>query len=116
MAFDNAEAEFEKSGQSDVAYLTRQALPATKFPHFFRCERDIQETLSMDCLKDILELVEVRADEVLLDNKNGAGLADFLWSIHGNCIQASLRSWAKTFERGRAMMTHEDDPGSDLST
>ena len=50
----------------------------------------IRETLSEDCLKDVLELVEVRADEVLVDNESGAGLADFLWSIHGNCLQVSL--------------------------
>ena len=115
MAFDNAAAEFEKIGQSDMAFLTREALPAVKLPHFFRCESDIQGTLSMDCLKDILELVEVRADEVLVDNKDGAGLADFLWSIHGNCIQSSLRTWAKTYEDRRALMTQDDDPGSELS-
>ena len=97
MAFDNAAAEFEKNRQSDMASKTRDALAATKFPHFFRCEKDIQETLTMDCLKDILKLVEVRADEVLLDNKNGAGLADFLWSIFGHSIQASLRAWAKAY-------------------
>ena len=96
MAFDNAAAEFEKNGQPVMAERTREALIVTKLPHFFRCEKDIRETLSLDCFKDVLELVEVRADEVLVDNKSGEGLADFLWSIHGNCIQASLRAWAKS--------------------
>ena len=108
MAFDNAAAEFEKIGQSDMAFLTREALAATKFPQFFRCERDIRETLRD--VKDVLDLVEVHADEVLVDNKNGAGLADFFWSIHGNCIKASLRSWAKTLKDDRI----SNQPGSEL--
>ena len=99
MAFDNAAGEFEKIGQSHMAFRTREALAATKFPQFFRCERDIRETLRD--VKDVLDLVEVHADEVLVDNKNGAGLADFFWSIHGNCIKASLRSWAKTLKDDR---------------
>ena len=44
LAFDHAAAEFEKNGQSDLAVKTREALIATKFPHFFRRERDIRET------------------------------------------------------------------------
>ena len=102
MAFDNAVAEFEKNGKSDMAAMTREALIQTKFPHFFRRVRDIRETLSKDCIKDMLDLVEVRADEVLVDNKDGAGVADFLWSIHGNCILASLKTWVETLKEGKS--------------
>ena len=102
MAFDNAVAEFEKNGKSDMAAMTREALIQTKFPHFFRRERDIRETLSKDCIKDMLDLVEVRADEVLVDNKDGAGVADFLWSIHGNCILASLKTRVETLKEGKS--------------
>ena len=110
MAFDNTAAEFDKNGQSDMAVKTREALTVSKFTHFFRCERDIRETLSKDCLKDVLDLVEVRADEVLVDNKNGAGLADFLWSIHGNCILASLRTWAEALKEDK----NYPDQGNDI--
>ena len=43
----------------------------------------------------MLDLLEVHFDEVLVDNKTGGGLPDFVWSIHGNSIMASLKTLGK---------------------
>ena len=85
---------FEGSGEELLAQRTRQALVVAKFPKFMRTEKDIRDTVSQDCLKNVLDLVEVRAEECLVDNKSGLGMSDFIFSIHENSLLASIRPWA----------------------
>ena len=94
-AFEAAAKKFQKEGRLDMFTLTREALISVKFSQFYRCEADIQETLSQDCFKNVLDLMEVHLEEVLVDCKDGIGIVNFWWSIHGNALLAGLRSWAR---------------------
>ena len=94
-AFENAALEFEKTGKSQLARLTYEALIITKFPMFARSCEDIKKTLSEKNLKNLLELVEINTEERLVDHKTGECMADFLWSLLQNSIVAALTTWSE---------------------
>ena len=94
-AFENAVLEFDDAGEAALADKTKQALIKIKFPMFPRSEYDIRETLSMDCFKSVLELVEMYSEECMVDNKTGHGLSNFIWSVHGNSLHAALKEWSE---------------------
>ena len=97
-AFLNAASEFEGRGQPQLAEWTRRAVAVAKFPMFLRSEEDIEETLSKDCFKDILELVEVHSEECLVDNTTRVGMTDFIFSVCENSLLTCLRPWAEGLE------------------
>ena len=94
-AFKNAALEFEKTGKSQLARLTYEALIITKFSIFERSCEDIKNTLAEKSIKNLLDLVEINTEECLVDHKTGEGMADFLWSILKNSIVAALATWSE---------------------
>ena len=99
-AFENAASEFERNGELTLANKTEQALLAAKFPWYTRHKSDIKEVLSHDCFKNILKLIELHSEEVMVDSKTGAGLADFIWSVHGNTLLSSVKRWTDKLQEG----------------
>ena len=99
-AFENAASEFERSGEATLASETEQAMQAAKFPWYTRHESDIKEVLSQDCFQNMLKLIELRSEEVMVDGKTGSGLADFLWSVHGNTLFTSVKRWSDKLQKG----------------
>ena len=103
-AFENAVQEFENTGQPTLAEQTRHALMAVKFPMFPRREQHIMETLSQDCLKNTLELVDIRSEECMVDNTTGQGLSNFTWSVHGNSLQQALKTWSEKLQGDKCQL------------
>ena len=100
-AFLNAASEFASDGQSHLAEHTRQAMVEAKFPMFYRNDDEIRGTLSQECFKNTLELVDVHSRECLLDNKSGARMTNMMLSICENAMLASLRYWAIRITQGQ---------------
>lgn len=114
-AFLNTASEFASKGQSHLANYTKEAMAVAKYPIFYRNKKDIRDTLSQECFKNIFELVEVQSEECLLDNKTGVGMTNMMLSICENAMFASLRHWAEDFSQAQ----RDDDlatSGDDLTT
>ena len=99
-AFEKAASEFERNGEVALASHTEQALLAAKFPWYTRRESDIKDVLSQDCFRNILKMIQLHSEEVMVDSKTGAGLADFIWSVHGNTLLSSIKRWTDKLQNG----------------
>ena len=100
-AFLNTASEFASKGQSHLANYTKEAMAVAKYPIFYRNKKDIRDTLSQECFKNIFELVEVQSEECLLDNKTGVGMTNMMLSICENAMFASLKHWAEDFSQAQ---------------
>ena len=99
-AFEKAASEFERNGDGALARKTEQALLAAKFPWYTRRESDIKDVLSQDCFQNLLKIIELHSEEVMVDAKTGKGLADFIWSVHGNTLLSSIKRWTDKLHDG----------------
>ena len=57
-------------------------------------------TLSNEHFGTLLDLVEVRSEECLVDNKTAARMTDFVFSVCGNSVLGCLRPWAMGLGKG----------------
>ena len=59
-----------------------------------------RETLSKEHFRSLFDLVEVKSEECLVDNKTAARMTDFVFSVCGNSILGCLRPWALGLRKG----------------
>ena len=103
-AFENAATEFENNGNQKLASHTEQAMLAAKFPWYTRRESDVEEVLSQNHFKNVLKLVELSSKECMVDGKTGTGLADFIWSVHGNSLFSCVKGWTDKLQEDGSLV------------
>ena len=59
-----------------------------------------RETLSKEHFRSLFDLVEVKSEECLVDNKTAARMTDFVYSVCGNSILGCLKLWALGLKKG----------------
>ena len=92
-AFENAYHDPKCSG---FANEIKEAHLASFIPYFLRCEADVLE--SFDCVKDVLELSELKWENCAINSGSSEKLADFIWSIHGHALEKSINTVLMTPE------------------
>ena len=50
--------------------------------------------------RSLFDLVEVKSEECLVDNKTAARMTDFVFSVCGNSVLGCLRPWALGLRKG----------------
>lgn len=85
-AFENAASDPQYySIQKEI----KEAHLAAFTYYFLRCEADVKESFAH--VKDILELKELKWENCPIKCGSPSKLADFIWSIHGNALDGSVK-------------------------
>ena len=64
--------------------------------------------LSNEHFRSLFDLVEVKSEECLVDNKTAARMTDFVFSVCGNSVMGCLRPWALGLRKGDAELKDRD--------